>query len=227
MIAHCELMGDRMAILDPPPGLNAQQVKEWRVDKAGYDSAFAGLYYPWIKTANPGTGAIGYMPPSGHMAGIWGRNDDTRGVHKAPANEVIRGAISLEVQVTKNEHDLLNPVGINVIRSFAGTRQPGLGCADAVVRPRLALPQRAPAVQLPGGVDPPRHELGRVRTERRGAVGAGSPYHHGLPRQRVAQGRAVRDARPTRRSTSSATPRRTPARASTRASSSARSASPR
>ncbi len=119
MIDHCELMGDRMAILDPPPGLNAQQVKEWRVDKAGYDSAFAAMYYPWIKTANPGTGAIGFMPPSGHMAGIWGRNDDTRGVHKAPANEVIRGVISLELQITKNEHDLLNPVGINVLRSFA------------------------------------------------------------------------------------------------------------
>jgi phage tail sheath protein FI len=124
MIAHCELMGDRMAILDSPPGLNPQQVKEWRVDKAGYDSAFAVLNYPWIKTANPATGEIGYMPPSGHIAGIWGRNDDTRGVHKAPANEVIRGAISLEMQVTKNEHDLLNPVGINVIRSFPsrGTR---------------------------------------------------------------------------------------------------------
>ena len=57
MIAHCELMGDRMAILDPPPGLNAQQIKEWRVDKAGYDSKFAALYWPWIKTDEPGTGA--------------------------------------------------------------------------------------------------------------------------------------------------------------------------
>jgi phage tail sheath protein FI len=120
MIAHCELMGDRMAILDTPPGLNAQQVKEWRVDKAGYDSAFAAMYAPWIKTADPGTGDISFMPPSGHVAGIWGRNDDSRGVHKAPANEVIRGAVSLEMQYTKNEHDLLNPVGINVIRSFPG-----------------------------------------------------------------------------------------------------------
>jgi len=120
MIAHCELMGDRMAILDTPPGLNAQQVREWRVDKAGYDSAFAAMYSPWIKTADPGTGDITFMPPSGHVAGIWGRNDDVRGVHKAPANEVVRGAISLEMQVTKNEHDLLNPVGINVIRTFPG-----------------------------------------------------------------------------------------------------------
>jgi phage tail sheath protein FI len=120
MIAHCELMGDRIAILDSPPGLNAQQVKEWLVDKARYDSAFATLYYPWIKTADPSTGQLGFVPPSGHMAGIWGRNDDSRGVHKAPANEVIRGAVSLEVQITKNEHDLLNPVGINCLRSFPG-----------------------------------------------------------------------------------------------------------
>jgi phage tail sheath protein FI len=120
MIAHCELMGDRMAILDTPPGLNAQQVKEWRVEGAGYDSAFAAMYSPWIKTVNPGNGEISFMPPSGHVAGIWGRNDDSRGVHKAPANEVVRGAISLEMQFTKNEHDLLNPAGINVIRSFPG-----------------------------------------------------------------------------------------------------------
>ena len=60
------------------------------------------------------------MPPSGHMAGIWGRNDDTRGVHKAPANEVVRGAVDLEIQITQNEHDLLNPVGINCIRAFPG-----------------------------------------------------------------------------------------------------------
>jgi phage tail sheath protein FI len=120
MIAHCELMGDRVAILDPPPGLNAQQIKEWRVDKAGYDSKYACLYWPWIKVFDPSSGTNAFVPPSGHMAGIWGRNDDTRGVHKAPANEVVRGAISLEVNITKNEHDLLNPVGINCVRAFPG-----------------------------------------------------------------------------------------------------------
>lgn len=120
MIAHCELMGDRVAVLDPPPGLNAQQIKEWRVDGAGYDSKYASLYWPWIKVFDPATGTNIHVPPSGHVAGVWGRNDDERGVHKAPANEVIRGAISLETQITKNEHDLLNPVGINCIRTFPG-----------------------------------------------------------------------------------------------------------
>jgi hypothetical protein len=120
MIAHCELMGDRVAILDSPPGLNAQQIREWRVDKAGYDSKYASLYWPWVKVMDPVLGRAVFVPPSGHMAGIWARNDDTRGVHKAPANEVIRGAIAPELQITKGEHDQLNPVGINCIRAFPG-----------------------------------------------------------------------------------------------------------
>lgn len=118
LIAHCELMGDRVAILDPPPSMNAQQIQEWRRDKAGYDSKQAVLYWPWIKVFDPATGQNIPVPPSGHMAGIWARNDNTRGVHKAPANEVIRGAIALELNITKSEHDQLNPEGINCIRSF-------------------------------------------------------------------------------------------------------------
>jgi Bacteriophage tail sheath protein len=120
MIAHCELMGDRVAILDAPPGLNAQQVGEWRVDKAGYDSKYATLYWPWIKIFDPVSSGSISVPPSGHMAGIWARNDDTRGVHKAPANEVIRGALGLDLQITKAEQDQLNPVGVNCIRAFPG-----------------------------------------------------------------------------------------------------------
>ncbi|KGN41278.1 phage tail sheath family protein [Knoellia aerolata] len=120
IISHCELMGDRVAILDPPPGLNPQQILNWRVNEAGYDSKFATLYWPYVKVFDPATGTNIHVPPSGHTAGIWARNDDTRGVHKAPANEVVRGAISLQTQITKAEHDLLNPVGINCIRSFPG-----------------------------------------------------------------------------------------------------------
>jgi uncharacterized protein len=120
MIAHCELMADRVAILDSPPSLNAQQIKDWRVNEAGYDSKYATLYWPWIKVMNPLSGQAEFMPPSGSMAGVWARNDDTRGVHKAPANEVVRGCISLQTNITKGEHDQLNPSGINCIRAFPG-----------------------------------------------------------------------------------------------------------
>ena len=121
MIAHCELMGDRVAILDPPPGMNAQQIKEWRVDKARYDSMYATLYWPWVQTMNPATGQLAYMPPSGHIAGIWGRNDNDRGVstRRRPTRSSAAPS-NLEINITRNEHDLLNPEGINVIRAFPG-----------------------------------------------------------------------------------------------------------
>lgn len=123
MIAHAERMGDRVAILDTPPDLNAQQAQEWRMSTAGYDSKYATLYYPWITVADPTPGAASTtitVPPSGHMAGIWARSDGERGVHKAPANEVVRGVISLPINLTGAEQSVLNPNGVNCLRVFAG-----------------------------------------------------------------------------------------------------------
>ncbi len=119
MIAHCERMGDRMAILDPLPDLSPQEVKAWRERETNYDSKYAVLYYPWIKVAGP-DGHPMAVPPSGHMAGIWARNDNERGVHKAPANEVVTGALEAATPITKGEQDTLNPIGVNCIRSFTG-----------------------------------------------------------------------------------------------------------
>lgn len=122
MIAHCERMKDRVAILDPMPGLDAQSVKDWRMNKAGYDSKYAALYYPWIRVADPTPGGAPTItiPPSGHIAGVWARSDGERGVHKAPANEVLRGVLDLENNLTKAEQGLLNPDGVNCIRAFPG-----------------------------------------------------------------------------------------------------------
>jgi hypothetical protein len=124
LINHCEGQANRMAVLDAPPGMNPQKIKEWRSDVAMYDSQFAALYYPWLKVTNPaatnGDTEI-LVPPSGHLAGIWARNDNERGVWKAPANEVVRGALDVELNITKAEQSLLNPIGINCIRPF-GTR---------------------------------------------------------------------------------------------------------
>jgi phage tail sheath protein FI len=120
MIAHCEHMGDRVAILDCPPDLTPQEVKQWRMDVTGFDSSYAAMYYPWIEVMDPVTNQPIAVPPSGHVAGLWARSDNTRGVHKAPANEVLQGAIGLSFQLTKGEQDTLNPFGINCIRSFPG-----------------------------------------------------------------------------------------------------------
>jgi phage tail sheath protein FI len=120
MIAHCENAGERMAILDAPNGLLPQEILEWRMETAGYDSKMAALYYPWIEVMDPLTSRPIQVPPSGHIAGVWSRVDNTRGVHKAPANEVILGANGLGFQVTHAEQGGLNKVGINCIRSFPG-----------------------------------------------------------------------------------------------------------
>jgi len=119
MINHCEQMGDRMAIIDPLPDLSPQEVKTWRQSETNYDSKYAALYYPWVTIGGP-DGRPMAVPPSGHMAGIYARNDNERGVHKAPANEVVRGALAAVTPITKGEQDTLNPIGVNCIRSFAG-----------------------------------------------------------------------------------------------------------
>jgi len=127
LISHCEKQGDRMAVLDSPPAMGPTQVQEWRSQVAMYDSKFATLYYPWIKVSNPfakpdnDEPKMITIPPSGHVAGIWARNDSSRGVWKAPANEVVRGALDVELKMTTQEQELLNPIGVNCIRPF-GTR---------------------------------------------------------------------------------------------------------
>ena len=120
MIAHCELMSDRVAVLDPPPGLNSQQVKEWRTEFAGYDTKYGALYWPWVQVMDQSSGNRISVPPSGHVAGVWARSDETRGVHKAPANEVLRGVVSLHTVISRAEQEQLNPLGINCMRAFPG-----------------------------------------------------------------------------------------------------------
>ena len=120
LIAHCEMAGDRMAILDAPPDMIPQDVHEWRMKTAGYDSKYATLYWPWLEVMDPLTNRPLMVPPSGHVAGVWARTDNTRGVHKAPANEVVLGVNGLAFQITHEEQGALNQSGINCIRSFPG-----------------------------------------------------------------------------------------------------------
>jgi phage tail sheath protein FI len=121
MIAHCEKMADRVAILDPQR--NADPFGAILGQRNGLSSlsGFASLYYPRIAISNPlGEGVI-VVPPSGHIAGVYARVDDARGVHKAPANEGVRGALALERELSDADQGTLNDQGIDVIRAFPGT----------------------------------------------------------------------------------------------------------
>jgi phage tail sheath protein FI len=123
LITHCELLKDRFAILDPQDGLDIEGVQAFR---EAFDTKYAALYHPWMVTRDPLSGSNVEVPPSGHMAGIYARTDVDRGVHKAPANVVIRGILpvdGLAQDITKRHQDLLNPRGINALRFFPGLGQ--------------------------------------------------------------------------------------------------------
>ena len=109
----------RMAILDTPPDkAKPQQIRQWLSD-FGRRSQFAALYYPWIKVPHPRRkGKPISIPPSGYMMGMWCRTDETRGIHKAPANDTPKGVIGLAYDVNVREQELLNPLGVNCIRKF-------------------------------------------------------------------------------------------------------------
>ncbi len=150
LLSHCESLQDRVCILDTPPTVTdlnqltqvatatptPKRAKAADADAVASDAApaasaglrprqsdggFGAVYYPWISVRDPlAPGSIVSVAPSGHIAGIWARSDATRGVHKAPANEIIRGALDVSQRLTRSEQGILNPVGVNVIRYFSG-----------------------------------------------------------------------------------------------------------
>jgi phage tail sheath protein FI len=117
LIAHCERMRYRVAVLDSGDGQTLGNVRNFR---ATIDTTRAALYFPWIRVFDPLTEREIHVPPSGFVAGIYARNDVERGVHKAPANEVIRLANGFELLLNKAQQDVLNPEGVNCLRFFEG-----------------------------------------------------------------------------------------------------------
>jgi len=118
MIAFCENAKSCFAILDMPG--NMKKTKDLANFRDAYDTSYAAVYHPWLECVDGLTKRNGYFPPSGAMAGIYARSDTERGVHKAPANEVVRGCTGLSCPYNQAEQDILNPLGVNLIRAFTG-----------------------------------------------------------------------------------------------------------
>jgi len=122
LIIQCELLKDRFAVLDPPPGTPLDATPRGIfAHRSAHDTRYAALYYPWLTTRDPlnPTRRGGMLcPPSGHVIGIYARVDNARGVFKAPANEVVNAITGLEMKINEREHGQLNMANINVIRDF-------------------------------------------------------------------------------------------------------------
>jgi len=119
LINHCERLKDRMAVFQPPPSMTNP------LDLAGYrrqfDSTYAALYFPWLRVPvkHPSINLLHTVPPCGHVAGIYARVENGRGVHKPPANELVENAQDVAVEVSDVIHGFLNDERINVIRTSA------------------------------------------------------------------------------------------------------------
>lgn len=117
LLDHCAGRGDRFAILDALPGRDPATALAERRQLGGADGA---LYYPWVGVAGPQGAALRFVPPCGHVAGVFARSDRAAGVHKAPANELLSDALDLERDLTQADQAGLNPEGVNCLRAFPG-----------------------------------------------------------------------------------------------------------
>lgn len=118
LVSHCEGLASRFAILDMP--FDSKEVADLQAFKENIDSSYAAMYHPWLQCYDPLANRKVFLPPSGSMAGIYARTDNSRGVHKAPANEVVRNCTGLSIKYNEAEQGKLNPKGINLIRNIPG-----------------------------------------------------------------------------------------------------------
>lgn len=128
IIAHCQIRTqNRFAIFDSPQVVESGNALDLTMLDPKSPSSilppitdFAAFYFPWLQVFDPVSNGPAYTPPSGHLAGIYARVDNDRGVHKAPANEPVIGALNLKYAISKAQQDGLNPQGVNCIRNLNG-----------------------------------------------------------------------------------------------------------
>ena len=116
LLKHCDDLGYLFAILDSMPEARPDQMQ----DRQGLRGKNGALYYPWVKVAEGPEATSGFVPPCGHLAGVYARTDQQTGVHKAPANEVLEGVLDLKTRLNDAQQGELNPRGINCLRAFPG-----------------------------------------------------------------------------------------------------------
>ena len=126
VLDYCEAWGERLAILDARPSdadgideVTEALIQHWRELGAGKQGTGAGaLYFPWVGVKSLDDPGERWVPPCGHIAGVYARSDALVGFHKAPANEIVDGVLDVQTEVTQDAQVRLNEAGVNCLRSF-------------------------------------------------------------------------------------------------------------
>jgi phage tail sheath protein FI len=119
LVASCQRVAGRVALVDPPPGLDPEAALAWRA-RSRIDSPTAAVYYPWVEVSDPACGRTTAAPPCGHAAGIWARVDGLAGPHLAPTAEAMLAADGPVTDVEANQQHRLNRAGVNCLRTWPG-----------------------------------------------------------------------------------------------------------
>ena len=196
LIDHCVRHGDRVAILDTPRGTDRTAALAHRA-KVESERGFAALYHPWLLVPDPlsSSGDTMPVPPSGHVGGIYARVDENPGVHKAPANELVRGAVGLTELIGDAAQAPLNRAGVNTIRVFPGSARPVVWGARTTTKPGDTDWLYVNVRRLLCFIEKSIQEGLRqsvFRSQRPRAVAAIAAQHHRVPDRRLARRGAVR-----------------------------------
>ena len=119
LITGCERIVGRIALVDPPPGLDCEGALAWRT-QSRIDSAVAAAYHPWVEVDDPVSGATTGAPPSGHAAGLWARVDNRSGPYRAPTAEALLATGGATSELTAAQQHQLNRSGLNCLRAWPG-----------------------------------------------------------------------------------------------------------
>ncbi|HUR86651.1 MAG TPA: phage tail sheath subtilisin-like domain-containing protein [Solirubrobacteraceae bacterium] len=136
LVASCQRVVGRVALVDPPPGLGAEEALGWRA-QSRIDSPTAASYYPWLEVSDPASGLTTAAPPCGHAAGMWARVDGRGGPHRAPTSEALIAADGPAAVLTAAEQHRLNRAGVNCLRAWPGPELRAWGARTLSADPEL------------------------------------------------------------------------------------------
>ena len=136
LVASCEHVVGRVALVDPPPELDPEDALTWRA-MSHIDSPAAAAYFPWIEAIDPSGGATVAIPPCGHVAGLWARVDSRAGLHRAPTAEALLAADGAALPLTGAQQHHLNRAGINCLRAWPGPELRAWGACTMSTDPEL------------------------------------------------------------------------------------------